>query len=1049
MAILLVNVKLRDGVDQNSFVSEFDSVSEVTVKNLLPNIPNLVVFNVEESYLSTLKSHPSVDFAEEEETAFPAVTYPSLPSVYTISNKTVSSNSFIGINGSKDGTDYISYQHYLDTDIMQGLGNHKVGNADSSIYTKIGLKSWTHTHNAPILFTQALDDSTGNYNQPQWLQDYYDDIVAIPSNATATLTTVATGGHNAFVNSNADGATLQAAIRNFVGSTNPSGTITNSQIGIAPSAGQTYTVDGTSYPVMGKLYVPTGLASSQIDVVVVFHGTQSDGASGDTIATAAFNMLDRFVDNTVTDLNIRDKIVFSVAYPQDNISNARNLSVSGTGTETSTFLMGDNLPYARAAVGWVKNSLNSFMSSNSISKTIGDVYLFGHSQGGKLVSKINTLDTGIAGVIANAPGPIEFELTCSVAGGYSCNKIAAIHGTATAIGRSTYDEITSYPSQTYSSRYTGKYVDIVTLEGGYGFTGNTYQGYQDTHPDFDDPDNTGNTRCVPMDWNGCSETYNNQVTANNMFTSHAIGTLSSAGGLNSGFAKKAKFYATYTEEGLATVCNAIIHFHNNKSVNSTTGLKDPTIVIGEFQYLRDTFQGIKVDEIASITDPTGGTTNRPAGTGSHSGSSPYWYQCTSHSSMKGNITVNPSDGTTNNYTINVTASSSSAYTLSGSDRNGTVSGDNQSVTINDGDTLTFSVNASSHPFAIRVSDGGANLTNGVTGQSSTNGDVVLTTSVQAGVWGSDLTPFTSRNIFPYQVQDPDDSSWHWMVTFPDQSQSSVVKTAIDSLYDNGIIFITAAGNNGGTYVKESDSRWSGTYCTTDSSYKSYGITYNNGVASPTNVSGASNWFPFRAYGPHGLNKGIDVAAGQNSETLGMIEGYSNRGPGIDIVGRGTNTFCAKPTNTDTNGKQWGDFSGTSCAAPTVAGKAACMMEEYYTLHGAWPNFAQVKNMLQTEARNGNNRIIDPESTTWSNVPAASSSSIEIKSQSAYPNADALLRIQSSGTSGNGGFQFAELAGTPKFFAFLDTRGYSREQTNGRRPTSGVMYPRPRNVSDVE
>ena len=95
MAILLVNVKLRDGVDQNSFVSEFDSVSEVTVKNLLPNIPNLVVFNVEESYLSTLKSHPSVDFAEEEETSFPAVTYPSLPSVYTISNKTVSSNSLL------------------------------------------------------------------------------------------------------------------------------------------------------------------------------------------------------------------------------------------------------------------------------------------------------------------------------------------------------------------------------------------------------------------------------------------------------------------------------------------------------------------------------------------------------------------------------------------------------------------------------------------------------------------------------------------------------------------------------------------------------------------------------------------------------------------------------------------------------------------------------------------------------------------------------------------------------------------------------------------
>ena len=80
MATLLVNVKLKDGVDQNSFVSEFDSVSEVTVKDLLPNIPTLVVFNVEDSYLSTLQSHSSVEVAEVEPEAFPSVTYPSQPS---------------------------------------------------------------------------------------------------------------------------------------------------------------------------------------------------------------------------------------------------------------------------------------------------------------------------------------------------------------------------------------------------------------------------------------------------------------------------------------------------------------------------------------------------------------------------------------------------------------------------------------------------------------------------------------------------------------------------------------------------------------------------------------------------------------------------------------------------------------------------------------------------------------------------------------------------------------------------------------------------------
>ena len=73
-----------------------------------------------------------------------------------------------------------------------------------------------------------------------------------------------------------------------------------------------------------------------------------------------------------------------------------------------------------------------------------------------------------------------------------------------------------------------------------------------------------------------------------MIDAHAIGTLSAAGGIYGGIAKKAKLRASYTTDGLATVCNAIIHFHNNKSTNGTTGLKDPTIVVGELQYLTDT-----------------------------------------------------------------------------------------------------------------------------------------------------------------------------------------------------------------------------------------------------------------------------------------------------------------------------------------------------------------------------------------------------------------------------------------------------------------------------
>ena len=105
---IIVNVKLKDGVDQTEFVSEFDSVSEVSVNNLLPNIPTLVVFNVEESYLSTLQSHSSVEVAEEEAQAFPSVTYPSQPSTYTLSGKNVTANLvYSGVSG----TDFISASH--------------------------------------------------------------------------------------------------------------------------------------------------------------------------------------------------------------------------------------------------------------------------------------------------------------------------------------------------------------------------------------------------------------------------------------------------------------------------------------------------------------------------------------------------------------------------------------------------------------------------------------------------------------------------------------------------------------------------------------------------------------------------------------------------------------------------------------------------------------------------------------------------------------------------------------------------------------------------
>ena len=88
---------------------------------------------------------------------------------------------------------------------------------------------------------------------------------------------------------------------------------------------------------------------------------------------------------------------------------------------------------------------------------------------------------------------------------------------------------------------------------------------------------------------------------------------------------------------------------------------------------------------------------------------------------------NPTQGTTR--AVGVTSSGSSAYILSGY-----VSGNNASVPLTIGDTVNFTVNAGGHPFYIRVSNGGSNVSlPPATNQGTTNG-VVSWTPITAGTY---------------------------------------------------------------------------------------------------------------------------------------------------------------------------------------------------------------------------------------------------------------------------------------------------------------------------
>ena len=484
--------------------------------------------------------------------------------------------------------------------------------------------------------------------------------------------------------------------------------------------------------------------------------------------------------------------------------------------------------------------------------------------------------------------------------------------------------------KTYYSAFSGEHIDIVTLETTSDPPSSSYNSYHTgPHPDFADPDNTASSRFVPTNWSGLVSTYNNQVNNAVYFNSHSIGVLSAAAGRVCGFAKRASMRVAWlngvTDTEIEGI-NAVITFHNNKSTNIATGFKNPTILILEWQYLRDTKYLVPVSDVASVTDANGTVTKAAGGWGS-------------------------------------------------------------------------------------------------------------------GSAGDDFTAFTDRNIQPFRVDLNGAGNWQWCIKLPEQFEYAALKNALQSAWSAGIVVVGAAGNSAGVYVRRDDARKTGVYITTDSAATRYEILRDANWYI-TGFSGSAlnnaNQYPFYSYGPHGCNDGtvIDVAAGQSSMGAPLLDSYSNRGPGIDIIGRGAKTFTSYPTSTLADG-QWGYFSGTSCAAPTVAGKIACEMEKYLYYHGSYPTNNQVRTII---ADNSVADMYGVEPVDWSSVSSASTSytvyEIDI-------GGAAINQIQINDNLGSN-IRLSSLAGTPSRRAFFDGRGFRRSSTHGPRnyESTGPTYPRP-------
>lgn len=174
-------------------------------------------------------------------------------------------------------------------------------------------------------------------------------------------------------------------------------------------------------------------ALKEVDVIVVYHGT----AMYDSLILDASTSL---IDKVKTILDREDMMVVSVAYPEQDL------------------LMGDNIREAEAGLLWVKNKANQ-----ELGVTVKKIFLLGHSQGGYLVTRLNTMHK-TNGVIANGPGPLNLVYRCqleengTIPNGITCTLLRNTYGTTTS-------NPTAYMQRSLLNFTTGFKSDILFVQG--------------------------------------------------------------------------------------------------------------------------------------------------------------------------------------------------------------------------------------------------------------------------------------------------------------------------------------------------------------------------------------------------------------------------------------------------------------------------------------------------------------------------------------------------------------------------------------------------------
>ena len=1029
MTKVAVDVVLNDGEDSTTFGDSFSSNDNVDVRNPMVSNPSLIGVNVEESYFNTFKSDSRIKTAQRAD-EFPIASTGTPPAFTSMTNKkiVVSTGAW---DVAQPGSNFIPAQFYYDTDTIP---SPPLAEQTARLYYALKNNSYHSVVTSNELgVTQFQNNPTLSVKEGYTLRLYppsnysvaeVKNITAPSSPATYNITTTsptfsyytlsgndrngAVSGNNVGVtvhvgdtiNFNLSGVsgshpfylkTVQGTgIGNLVNTPTATGqgSVGNNTVSWTPNAVGTYYYQCSNHNGMNGTITVTSTAGGYVidvsDRVSVNDGDQTDPTInievGDTIAfynEQVFGAAHPLYIKTAPTTGTGDLVTTGIVVAQGGTGVSpysmytewdTGTTQGGTATPPGTYYYqsSNSLSVGGQIIVHAAGSLSNepiYVCTSAADPTGTQVSnstpnISNVTNQGTITSQNYVTVTFGSG----STGTYYYQSSNNSSYGGTINVTKSdTNSVGVRTGANYLPDINdSYSGVDYSSQWTGKHVDIVTMEVGGAWAP---ANYHVNHPDFDSLTSSGTTRFIPQDWSGLSEPANNQVSnGTQIMTDHGAGVLSAAAGTICGFAKHSNLYQMTStgSDTFADMYNALATWHNAKSVNPTTGKKNPTIAIGEVQWGTWWNKAYKIADISSIQE-------------------------------------------------------------------------------RDPSNFTWS-------------------------------DSVTRPSGGWGQVGSDVTAFVDRGMIPRQIKDPDTNEYHWVIGVPQISEYSALNTAMNACNAAGIHMINASSNQGQTFVKNSDNKYNGERFIVENGAVEYDIGYGSGSSwqvtiTKSTITSEYQVYPWSNYGTHGQDYGIDVAAGQNSEEWSVLDDYTCRGPGVDIVGMGASTFSASPDNTFGGGYKWGMFSGTSCATPTVVGKAACEIEKYFTYNNEYPTPAQLKTILcQPRYFYGHRsddtykrkhillsdsfiRSLTPHAGTanqngtfnWSSLPTPQTGTFYY---SHFYGTAGLCQLR-EGQYINGGITLVELAGTTRQKASLNVKGFDRSQTRGVRPLSGGVYPRPK------